>query len=641
MSQSKKEGSGTQERVKPAPPRPPKKGIGEVLQEGPHDISSSPTHPELQVPETAEEAAERLEQVLTKKFAEQGYTFIAKIGSGGMGNVFLARDDALDREVAIKVMNDDMFGNREAMARFFKEARALAKLNHPNITIIYKLHPDEKDGYSFIVQEMLNGKDMNQLRSEKGSFEPDVLQALFIQACDGFAAAHEAGIIHRDIKPENIFVIGSNGKQTVKIMDFGVAKVEDKVGASFRTQVGFIMGSMDYLSPEQAEGKKVDKRADIYSLGATMYEMATGMPPFGTDGSGTTPQAIFAELFPKIKCETPVLPSKRVPLKGIPEGLDSVIMRCLEKDPADRYQSMTELQDALRRLKIEPKPKPKAEDKPAAKPIDINLPSIVVSESIHGVEVDGRKRSAMAIEAGVVKPIPLVAAEGDEIAAGQDEAKKAGMKTLIKQFSPDKNRRMKRIATAAVISAVVGLGALTGIAIVRSGGRPVAPHIQTTSEAMADVPDSRENPTPRPVNPALVPIPPLVASVDAGAAETASAAAPEAGSAVAPVTFSISIRTTPAGVEVLDGENSLCVTEASRPCSISYGAGTDQIRLRFRKRGFTEAERTFVPDSDRTIEVSLERAPALRPGIRPPTKQGGRPGNAPPTGTGPSITSED
>jgi len=638
MSHSKKPGSGTQDRLGAAPPKAPMKGKGVPLSEGPQIvIISKPTDPELQVPESYEDAVERLESMLTEKFAEHGYTFIAKIGEGGMGNVYAARDDSLDREVAVKVMNADMFGNEMARVRFFKEARALAKMNHPNITTIYTLLQDKKDGFSFIVQEMLNGRDMKQLKDEKGSLEPEALQKYFIQACDGLAAAHEAGIIHRDIKPENLFVVGTNGRQTVKVMDFGVAKVEDsKVSKSFRTQVGFVMGSMDYMSPEQAEGKEVDKRADIYSLGATMYEMATGSPPFKSDEAGTTPNAIFAKLYPKIKNDTPELPSKRVPLRGIPEGLDSVIMRCLEKDPADRYQSMTELQDALRRVKIEPKAKPKAEEEPA----QADLPSIVVADEIRGVEIDGRKRSAMALEAGVVKPVPLDASVGDEAAAQQEgKGKKPGSPTVITQFNRDKSRRNKRIATAAVVSTVLGLGALTGVAI-WSRSNTGTPQDRAASAASAGATDSMGKEASR--APPLVPIPVTSAGLDAGAAETATAAEVlDAAPAVSPVTFNIAIRTTPAGVEVLDGENSLCVSDASGQCSVSYGTGSEQVRLRFRKRGYLDAEQTFVPDSDQSVTVSLERAPAVRPGGRPPTRPGGRPGHAPPTGTQPSITSED
>ncbi len=614
------------------------KGKGNPLSEGPQVvIVSKPTDPELQVPESYEDAVEKLESMLTEKFAEHGYTFIAKIGEGGMGNVYAARDDSLDREVAIKVMNADMFGNEMARVRFFKEARALAKMNHPNITTIYTLLQDKKDGFSFIVQEMLNGRDMKQLKDENGSLDSEALQRYFIQACDGLAAAHEAGIIHRDIKPENLFVVGTNGRQTVKVMDFGVAKVEDaKVSRSFRTQVGFVMGSMDYMSPEQAEGKEVDKRADIYSLGATMYEMATGMPPFGSDESGTTPNAIFAKLYPKIKNDTPELPSKKVPLKGIPEGLDSVIMRCLEKDPADRYQSMTELQDALRRVKFEPKAKPKAEEKPA----QADLPSILVADEIRGVEIDGRKRSAMALEAVAVKPITPDAVVGDDASKQQEgKGKKPGTPTVITQFNPDKSRKKKRLVTAAVISTVLGLGALTGYAV-WSRSKAATPQDQATSVASADALRPGERDPSR--APPLVPIPATSAGLDAGAAETASAAAAaDAAPAVSPVTFSIAIRTTPAGVEVLDGENSLCVSDASGACSVSYGTGSEQVRLRFRKRGFADAERTFVPDSDQTLTVSLERAPAVRPGGRPPTRPGGRPGHPPPTGTQPSITSEE
>lgn len=629
------------------------------------DSTTNPYSPAQPAPLVA---ADAIEAMLPVRFAAHGYLYIAKIGQGGMGNVYVAREETLDRDVAIKVLNADMFGNEMARARFGKEARALAKLNHPNITTIYRLIEDKKEGASFIVQELLKGMDMNDIRVRKGSLDFDEFQKLFMQACEGFEAAHEAGIIHRDIKPENLFVVGTNGRRTVKIMDFGIAKVEDaKTGKSFRTQVGFCMGTVDYMSPEQAAGKEVDHRADIYSLGATMYEMITGVTPFDA-GRQCTPAEYQILVMPKILNDKPEMPSARVPLKGIPPALDALIMRCLEKDPEDRYQSMDDLKSALMRLEFKPASTPApapfpftaaadelgpidplaptagfgvASAKAPSRPPSAPEASIIVAPELRGVIVDGKSRSAIAIEAGVVKPLPISEASS-AVANGQSAEQgdvQKGKPTIITKIRDEKERtraRRKSVkAVAAVASAVLVLGTATVFALHYSGRNPAS--IETAQPGTDTAGNRTEGRTSAPADSVgdLVPLVPVTA--DAGAAQ-ATADAAESGQEAR--TYTITIRTSPMGVEVFDGQNNLCTTSPNEQCRVSFTGSAEQVLLRFHKRGYADVERPVVPDSDQTLDVSLEPA-RPRPGVtRPPTKQGTRPGTTPGP-TGPSITSEE
>ncbi len=630
MSQSRKGGRDTPV-PRPEPQRPLRK---DVLSEGHIDNENSPTNPMLVHPERPSDDVEH-ERMIAEKLQRHGYEFITRIGEGGMGNVYLARDEALDRDVAVKVMNADMFGNEMARERFFKEARTLAKLNHPNITAVYALKHDKEDGYSFIVQEFLKGRDMYKVLYEDGPLENGRFKRLFMQVCDALGAAHEAGIIHRDMKPDNIFVIGANGtKEMVKIIDFGIAKVEDrKAGAAFRTQAGFILGSPEYMSPEQADGKPVDCRADVYSLGAVMYEMATGTAPFLSSSHETTPQALFANLFPKIMREQPELPSSRAPGRLISRQKEGIIMKCLEKDPARRFQSMDELREALEGLPDEEQTSFPLPEQPVPAEDHRVLPSVIVSPSLPGVVTDmsGANTSGLSEDDKIRQADEVPTEEGPLEGAMPSKGEKKGRTMLVGRRLAEKLDRRRRLIVAGVAGVTIGLGALAGVGYFMAGNRngPAAP------EAQVSAPRTEPRKAPPPLAPPAPVEEPTQAAADAGA-EEARPAAGDAGviePADAVKTYMITFKTTPQGVGVFSESGArVCTTAPDADCSVSIQDGFDPMTFRFRKRGFVEEQRTVGPGSDQTVEVTLNeepvkvRPPVVRPPTRPrdpPAQQGG------------------
>src|SRR5438874_8184893 len=248
------------------------------------------------------------------------YRIVRKLGTGGMANVYLAEDEVLGRRVAIKILNDRHAGDDQFVERFRREAKNAASLSHPNIVSIYDR--GEAEGTYYIAMEYLDGRSLKELIVARGPAPVNVAIDYARQILAAIRFAHRHGIVHRDIKPHNVLV---DAEGRVKVTDFGIARA----GTSQMTEAGSIVGTAQYLSPEQARGTSVDQRSDVYSLGIVLYELLTGTVPF----NGDTP----VEIAMKHLSQSPEPPTHLRP--ELPRDLDLLVTRALAKDPDDRYQS--------------------------------------------------------------------------------------------------------------------------------------------------------------------------------------------------------------------------------------------------------------------------------------------------------------
>jgi serine/threonine protein kinase len=279
------------------------------------------------------------------------YQFLEKLGAGGMGDIYKAQDTRLNRFVAIKVLSGASAGDPERRRRFIQEAQAASALNHPNIITIHDIISEANT--EFMVMEYVSGKTLVDLIPKGGLRLPLVLKYA-VQMTDALTAAHSIGIVHRDLKPANVMITDSG---LVKILDFGLAKLTDRgpvtamstpeatqtLAESPLTVEGSIIGTVSYMSPEQAQGKKVDTRSDIFSFGLVLYEMVSGIRAFGGDNALSTLSAILRD---EARPLAEVAPDT-------PPQIEQVIKRCLRKNPDDRWQSMQDVKAALSALKHE------------------------------------------------------------------------------------------------------------------------------------------------------------------------------------------------------------------------------------------------------------------------------------------------
>lgn len=270
-----------------------------------------------------------------------------RLGSGGMSTVYQAKDSVLERTVAIKILADHLSDDDKFVARFRREALAVARLIHPNIVQVYDTGVDSERHY--IVMEYVEGRSVAQLLQRQGRLGPQVAVAVGIQSCAGLEYAHRQDIIHRDVKPGNLMVIGGpagaaiesdahdppTDEMTVKLTDFGIARAAAQTRL---TQVGSVVGTAAYLAPEQARGDEATPASDVYALGVVIYQMLTARLPW--EGSN------LAELAMRRESESPLPPSSYDP--SVPEELSTAVLRALEGDAAQRYSSAKELSAALR-----------------------------------------------------------------------------------------------------------------------------------------------------------------------------------------------------------------------------------------------------------------------------------------------------
>jgi eukaryotic-like serine/threonine-protein kinase len=283
------------------------------------------------------------------------YEIVSPLGAGGMGEVFKAKDTRLDRFVAVKVLPEQLAKNDEALARFEREAKAVAALNHPNILGIHDFATQGETSY--VVMELLEGESLRTCL-ERGPLTPRKATELAIQMAEGLAAAHEKGVVHRDLKPDNLWIT-KDGR--LKILDFGLAKQVGPMGArsdsyaptaalspGHPTEQGMILGTLGYMSPEQVRGEAVDARADIFSFGVVLFEMLTGARAFGRATASDTLAAILRDDPPEMEGTS----------RPIPPGLQRILHRCLEKRPEQRFHSAHDLAFALHNLSLAEAPAP-------------------------------------------------------------------------------------------------------------------------------------------------------------------------------------------------------------------------------------------------------------------------------------------
>lgn len=272
------------------------------------------------------------------------FRILDKIGTGGMGSVYRAAQPAMSRTVAIKILHPQLALRKDLISRFRREARAMSQLTHPNTVKVFMYGELEGDNSLYIVMEHLEGHNLSRTVKREGPLAPARAVAILVQVCGALQEAHDKGIVHRDLKPENIFLCHNGGLTDYpKVLDFGLAKItetEMRPGSIQLTQEGMVFGTPEFMSPEQAQGKILDSRSDIYSLAVILYEALTTKLPF----QAQTPM----DYLQKHVLEPPIPLSVRAPNLRFPAGLDQVIRRALAKKREDRYQSATEFAAALR-----------------------------------------------------------------------------------------------------------------------------------------------------------------------------------------------------------------------------------------------------------------------------------------------------
>ena len=281
-----------------------------------------------------------MDKDLVGQVLDNRYTVLERIGKGGMGVVYRAEQHLIKRTVALKVLRREIVQDESAVKRFLNEARAIASLDSHHTISLYDFGVT-RDGLLYYTMELLKGRPLSRIILDEAPLDHVRAAGLLLQACRSLEEAHEHNILHRDLKPENLFVILKKGKEQLKVLDFGIAKLLGDSAGETVTQAGMIVGTPQYLSPEQARGNPVAQPSDLYSLGIVLYELLAGEPPF----LGDTP---MKTLWAHIQDPVPPLHQKN-PKVQVPKSIEAFLVRALEKDPSKRFQSAGAFAGALRK----------------------------------------------------------------------------------------------------------------------------------------------------------------------------------------------------------------------------------------------------------------------------------------------------
>jgi serine/threonine-protein kinase len=512
------------------------------------------------------------------------YRLQRKLGEGGMGVVYAALDDRIDKQIAIKVLREEFVRRQDVVARFTQEARSAGRIKHENVLDVTDYGRTEDNGF-YIAMELLVGTDLAEVLTRDRTVVPERGIDIAIQICRALAAAHREGVVHRDLKPENVFLVRSDDeREVVKIVDFGIAQLKDGAeGGRKLTRTGMIFGTPEYMSPEQAAGKPIDLRVDVYATGVILYEMFTGRVPFfGDTFMGVLTQHMF-EAVPPLRQVNPECAAN--------EDLESVILKALSKDPAQRYATMNELAEDLQRVRSGLRP---------------NAPA---GYDGTGTFLRSQMLQGARLTPGAISPSVAHSPPTQGVSAGVS-------RTIEHELPPERSRGLLFAgmgvgATLAVVGVVWALSQSSPATTSTPppASPPTAPRTPVPSEAPPQVHAPQVHAPPPPAHPPATP--------DAGAA-----------------TVRVSVVTPGASSEIrFDGEATPRCT--STPCVLTVTRGAE-LKLNARS-GARAASVTLRAERDgQVLTVTLPPERAVRAPRNGHVREVPTPAVAPPTLTPPS-----
>ncbi len=506
------------------------------------------------------------------------YRILSKLGTGGMGAVFLAEHPLIGKKVALKVIHRELAGNREVVQRFFQEARSVNQIGSPHIVEIHDFG-QTPDGDHFYIMEYLEGTTLASQLAKHVAL--DVMRSLHIgaQIASALSDAHVAGIVHRDLKPDNIMLIKRLGDADfVKVLDFGLAKVFAAGASAVKTAHGVLLGTPQYMSPEACESKGgVDHRTDIYALGVLLFQMMTGSLPFDGESMGEV----------LVKQVTQLPPAPRGLNPSIPPSVEQVLLRCLAKPVGARFQSMHDLRAAL----LDPEAYLRS------------APPIAPARSVAPGEARVDAKTVMA-HAAMLQAQKEAAQAKTRIA---EEAARVNLPALAPPAIPQ-NHTM-RIGTPYGYTStpprrmwpvILGLGLILGLiggasALVWCGGSEPVHEVASIIDASAQ-PGSAK--------------PTKAAPAGSGSA-IAKPGSNDAGSSTPPrVTVKLVIESKPSGASVYDDTGMLL---GETPLDLGWPTSPTPVTFELRRAGYKKKVKQVVVDGEKTIELQLEREPERRP----------------------------